>query len=225
MKLKKKGMVWSVVIKWMIGIFVVLILIYILVGPEKLFDKAKDMAFYFGIGLLQEEKAPDFLTKSIPKNLEIFFDNMVTKIKTTQFGEFCLVDIGQKPKAKGFSIGLYEDNIQIEKQEERGLTPSYKKEVIEGFKPCFVKDKEAGLFYDCLKKGLKCKNAYQENPTIIRDDVNIAPFLFKFDNEHLCIIYLDGFDFGVGCSKREGLLDNACVDDIRKTYPNCKENI
>lgn len=46
--MKKKGVIVRPIIFWAIGIFVVLLIIYIIAGPDKLLAKLKEAIFYFG---------------------------------------------------------------------------------------------------------------------------------------------------------------------------------
>lgn len=222
--MRKKGAIWAEEPpKWFIGLLIVLVVAVILFGPKKLFAQAKDAILGLGSGLLLEEKAPKFLAKSrVPQELENYFDNLASKIKNSGAKSDCLIEIGKIPSTKGFSIGLHENKVQIGKKDTRGLTPPEKTETIDGFKPCSVNGKPASTFYDCfIIKRAECADVYKSGSVSIDESSKIATFLFKFDNNHLCIIYLDGFDFTPGCNNVQGFVDDACVEQIKKTYKAC----
>lgn len=230
--MSKKGAIWvEESSKWFIGLLIVLVVAVILFGPKKLFAQAKDAVLSLGSGFFPEEKAPQSLAKSgIPQELEVYFDNLASKIKNSETKSDCLIEIGKIPSAKGFNIGLYKNKVQIEKQDTRGLTPPEKIVTIDGFEPCSVIGESASKFYNCYINNYKlgiaeCKNAYVGGPGSIDENLKIASFLFKVDNSHSCIIYLDGFDlsrdFIPGCNNVQGFVDDACVEKIKKTYKTC----
>ncbi len=47
---KKGGLIESPIVLWAIGILVVILLLWIMLGPEKLLATAKDLIFSFGAG-------------------------------------------------------------------------------------------------------------------------------------------------------------------------------
>jgi hypothetical protein len=221
---KKKGMIgWSELIKWLLGIFIVLVIIFTFFGPQ-FFGAIRDAAFYFGYGKLPGEREPEFAGESeVPKELIEYFNKLVSKMKSPPAGNSCLVDIGEIPKAKGFSIALYNDKIQIEEEGDRGNIPPYDPTYVDGFIPCSV---DGEKFYDCLQAETKeCIDGYKTDSIqiIINDDTEIAQFLFKFDDNHLCPIHLydDGFLFKGNCDKIEGFIDDECINKIKEKYPEC----
>ena len=228
---KKGNISFEEILKWILGFLVIFVIISIVIGPDKLFAATRDSIFSFGSGLIPEKKQPPTATKErIPiEELEKYFDNLAFKIKNSGSGEQCRINIGEIPKIKGFSIVLDKNKIQIEKIDRRGRTPPEKIENIEGFKPCSVKGVKTTQFYRCLKYAQPyqyapdwCKSAYEEENSIILDgNAKIAKFLFKFDNEHSCIIYLDGTDLSPGCTELKGSIDDACVDEITRVYSDC----
>lgn len=223
MKMKKRG-TFSEIGGWALGLVIVLVVIFVLLGPKKLLSETKDAIFSFGAGLLPEEKPPQFSSiERISPELGKYFDNLVLKIKNSGKGRICTVEIGQPSIPKNFQIVLYQYKIELKKKSERGFSPPEKSEAVEGFKPCSIKGEKASRFYDCFKAGISCTDAYESGNIIIDDYSKIAPYLFKFDNAHLCAIYLDGIDLNPRCSKVKGLIDNACVDEIRRTYPECSK--
>ena len=212
------------VLHWALGIFIALIIIFILFGPEKLFAKARDVAFSFGLGKLPEDQNPEFSTvRSVPSDLEKYYENLVSKIKNSGNNLYCWIEIGKMPKASGFQIGFYDSKIQLEKLDEKGLVPTEKSSTIKDFKPCAVKGGKAVAFYDCFSNGQLCINVYESGNEVIDKDSDIAPILFKFDYDHFCVIYTfkDYRIYAPGCNRMDNLIDNACVDKIKSVYRAC----
>ena len=56
---KKGGLIESPIVLWAIGILVVILLLWIMLGPEKLMATAKDSIFTFGIGKIPGEEHPE----------------------------------------------------------------------------------------------------------------------------------------------------------------------
>lgn len=227
---RKGNISFEELLKWTVGFLVIFVIISIIIGPDKLFAKTRDAVFSFGNGLIPEKKPPPTPTKErIHLELEKYFDNLVFKIKNSGSGETCLIGIDEIPKVKGFNIELSQNKIQIKKIDQRGLTPSEKVENIDGFKPCSVRGTKTVQFYRCFKYAQPseyapdwCKNAYEEDISIIlNENSNIANFLFKFDNNHLCVVNLDRTDTSPGCTELKGLIDDACVNEITRVYSDC----
>ena len=169
--MRKKGFTGTEALKWVLGLFVLFVILYVLFGPKELFAQTKDTLFNFVYIFVPEEKAPQVELKSrIPVALEKSYDNLVSKIKNSGQGEVCRIEIGEVPKTGEFSIAFYTDKIHIEKKSEKGLTPSEKTEAIEGLKPCAVKGDKASRFYYCLSNSIGCTDAYEEGNFIIDKD-------------------------------------------------------
>ena len=227
--MKKRG-TFSEIGGWFIGIIVVLVIIFILFFPNKLFAQARDAVFSFGAGLIPGEKIPQYSGEPrVPAELEKFFDNLVSKIRNSGTKGDCLLEVGKMPKINGFEINLDNNKIELQKISQRGmLTPPEKSETIEGFKPCSVKGKSAEVFYSYFKlKTVESQVPYTTGKITIDKDTKIAEFLFKLDNNHMCVLYLDGFfgdgDFTPNCNKRVNVVDDACISNIRDDYFECNK--
>lgn len=64
MKQKRKGEVSSETMLWVLGVFIVFVILFVLFWPEQALSKVKDAALSFGFGLLPEEKKPEFKGES-----------------------------------------------------------------------------------------------------------------------------------------------------------------
>ncbi|MBS3098540.1 hypothetical protein J4209_07145 [Candidatus Woesearchaeota archaeon] len=223
MKIRKKGFTGTEALRLLLALFILFIISYILFSPKQLFSKAKDSIFSFGSDSMPEKNAPQILSQGrVSAELNNYFDRLVSRIKNPGSGESCRLEIGKITNPKSAVISLYPNKIQIGQTSDRGKTPPEKVETIEGFKPCSVRGDKAAKFHECFSKSIKCTDAYQEDASITLDKSSrIAPFLFKFDSKHLCIIYLDGIDFVPGCSQVEGKIDDECTDKIINAYKEC----
>lgn len=207
---------------WAVGILIILIIIRLYFWPETgLFAKIRDPLFQYGSDQFPTEKPLEVTKQRVPEDVEKYFDNLVSKIKNPGTLNSCLVDIGQAPNMKDFNIVLYDNRLQIEKKSGQGLAPFEKKAIVEGFKPCSIKGSKSPLFYDCFMKSGPCENAYEAGNAIINKDVSFAPFLYKFDNSHMCFIFLDGRDIYPGCTKLDDSVDDACVHVIKEKVLSC----
>ena len=220
----KKGLTWLG--ELVLGIVFVIVILSILLGPKQLYAQGRDAVFNFGSSFGQKEGFPQYSGDArVPQDLANHFDGLVSKLRNAGDGENCLIemsDTGEMPKLGGFSIVLYNDKIELQKKSSRGLTPPEKSEYIEGFKPCSIRGTKAKRFYYCMANGYKCNDVHiEEQNVIISDDIKIAPFLFKVNNNHICLTYLDGIDFTGGCNEVENLIDDACVERIKRTYSDC----
>ncbi len=204
-------------LKWVLGLLVVGVILFVLFYPGQLYAQTKDAVFNFVYRNMPEKRAPQISVRSeVPAEFEKYFDTLVLKMKNPGSRENCRVEIGQMPNAKGFSIAFKSDKVQIAKISERGLSPSEKTETIAGLKPCTVKGEKFNAFYRCLVNGKLCSDTYEEGDFSIDKSSSIAPFLFRFDTSHMCVVYTEVSGGSFGCSYD-------CLRQMQIVYPDCSK--
>jgi len=232
--MKKKGIVSGVIISWALGLLVVSIVIWVIVGPDKLLAKTKDLAFGFGLGTLPEEKVPEFAGVSdVPAALVQYFNTLVSAVSPPfPEGDRCLIDIGAMPELKDHRIFLKQGSIEIERRTLSRSPTGIIKE-INGFRPCFVVSTPALDFHKCYmveNKKDACKNELTRPSGSTHLETNdYSKYLFK-DGQDICFIkFYNDKDalFGLSgllrfCdSPREGGkdgIDNDCKKKIKELY-------
>lgn len=236
--MKKKGVVVSPTIFWILGIFVVCIIIYALAFPGQLASKSRDLAFSFGLGELPSERPPEYQGEStVPLSIVEYFNNLVNTLdpllKTPPFGDLCLIKIGEMPDMSGFAIGLSTDMAEIIKlgvgSAPTGHTKEFEFESV-NFQPCIIGDYGKAGDYSIYTKNyaaLSFKKCYvdknedycitivpppenQENLGI-RDN-KYSEFLYKSGNRYCLIKLEEGLD-------DNNIKDNVLTCDVKKEYP------
>lgn len=216
----KKGMMWGEVLKWFIGIFILVVILFILFGPEELFAEIKYSMLSLGSGLFPEDGAVA-LGSQIPQEVDKYFNNLVNKLRSSiGVDEKCLLKIGEFKSKSGFDIVMNTGLVQLEKTGDRGITPPYNPQQIDGFQPCSIIGNSANLFYECLKNG-KCTYIVGQKGRIGLKDSEIAPFLLKFGMNDVCVIYTSSDFFGSECDKIENSIDTDCLPIIEQKFPEC----
>tara|TARA_B100000315_G_scaffold252180_1_gene288407 strand:- start:93 stop:701 length:609 start_codon:yes stop_codon:yes gene_type:complete len=181
-----------------IGIVGLLALSFTFLPEDGVLRRVVTAFFSFGVGLLPKPEPPVFAGESsVPIELEQYYDNMVSNIRNSE-GKLCLIELGTKPEFDDFSIRFMEDRIQV-KNDKKPQSLAYKSKGVE-LKPCFVGT--GANILSCSRDS--CKSAYEAGEIAINDELKIAPFLIKFDENHICIISED-----------------INVRGIRGTYNNC----
>lgn len=241
-------MMWGEILGWAFGILVLLSLIFILLAPDKLLSKTRDAAFYFGLGQLPEDKAPDFKgDPKISEESENKFNNLIEIFKNPPKENSCLISIENKiPELSGLSLNLYINKVEIEDKRKDSFSPALKIESIQGFNPCIIHAENFLGFYlapgkdkDIFKNKQKI---YNSNLKITNNNIEYKSknydydknFLFKTD-DNFCffLTHSTGATFykpwewltKYGCETSELTLDNDCMNLIEKNIGICGSKI
>lgn len=151
-----------------------LILILILVPSENLgpLGRAKNYFLEYVLGFVPQSEPPDFNGKSeVPIELEDYYDSIVDNLRNRGVTKPCRIALGEKPEFKDFAIIFKEEKVEIRDEKKPSSVPHRQKDV-SGFKPCSV----TGV------------GQYKEEEVTINDDSDIASFLVRFDENHVCIV-------------------------------------
>ena len=191
---------------WAIGIFIVIVILFLIFAPNQLFAKVRDQAINFGFGLLPEQKKPEFQGKTeIPLEVQNYFGNLLSQIMQQNQKKNCTVDLGEIPSNDKFSIVLYNDMVQIESGnvevgDKSALTPQIKTESMQGFRPCEVSGIAALNLHGCFVLGQErqCNDMSKASSQISLEKNKYSRYALR-DEKGLCLIniYEDSiFDFG-----------------------------
>ena len=227
---------FGVAVKWIFGVLTLMVLIYLIFGPEQLFSGVRNVLIYFGLGKLPGERTPEFQGTLVPQEVETYFDNLVSIFENPPPGDNCLVKLKEKVETENFQITLNTGNIKIESREDKGFTPVYETEKIEGFKPCIVNVEN---FYGNYLEGknkvtlnLGNTDKFSEASLVIAEnEIKYNAESYSFDqnylfktNGHVCFFLTH--DTGVtwykpweiitkyGCDASQYTLDNDCMQTI-----------
>ena len=236
----KKATLWDVPIKWAFGILIVIVILFVIFGPEQLLSKAKEAAFYFGIGLLPGQRETQYIGPPLVKeDVKNSFSKIVSIMEKPSSSDNCLVQINDKLDTKDFSIAFYNNKIQLEKKNDKGLEPPYEAETIKDFVPCIV---NAENFYGAYlgkaenKQNFKDSKKYNENSFKIENSkITIGAksydfnknYVFKSDSK-ICFFTVGHksiwqsmkfWDDSCGFNE-DGLYEN-CFTDINNKLPMC----
>ena len=238
--MRKKGNMWGEAIKWAFGILVLIVIIFVIFGPEQLLSKARDAAFYFGLGLMPGQREPQYVGPPLVKeDVKTSFSSIASIMEKPPSKDNCRIEIKDIPQTSDFSIAFYNNKIEIEKKKDKGITPPYEAETIKDFVPCTV---NAENFYgNYLGKAedmqkFKDKKVYNENAFKIEEgkilingkgyDFN-KNYLFK-SGSRICFFTmghkstLQSMKFwDNSCRYNENGLYENCFADIWKIIPLC----
>ena len=219
--MNKKAVTGTEALRWLLGIIIVVVIIYILFAPKQLFAQVKKSLFGLGAEIPEEEPPKAPTQDRVPPKLQNYFDTLVSKVRNSGPNTGgCILEIGEFPRASGLGIGFHKDNIQLEITSVRGITAPEKKEEIKGLEPCYIKDDKLNRFLFCLKNKIVCTDSYETGDFVLDKSSVIAPFLFKFDDNHLCVVYYLTSPAEL-CGTEYNILLEPCIRDIKNTYPNC----
>jgi len=215
--MKKKGSTWTVV-GWILGIFLVVIILAMYFGRDALFTKMRDEAFKLGFGTLPEERAPEFLGEgveaTIPGKIKIFYERLVSIIENNPSGDRCLIEVSETQDTEDFRIALSTNRVGIEKTDRGGFTSTGIFETFGDFNPCYVIGEGAANFYKCFiendQESCPKKLFRSQTPVHLIKD-RYSKFLFKVDGR-LCPIKL----YGGGCNTPRNNGDDGIPDGCKK---------
>jgi hypothetical protein len=140
MKFGKKGIAVGETVLWILGIFVVLVILYALFFPGQALSKVKDGALAFGYGLFPDQRKPEFEGESkVSGEVKSEFNELVSKFKSNGGEGACLIKLENGINAGEylFTFSKVDKTIKIEEKKEDGFTLPYEVEKIENT-PCIV---------------------------------------------------------------------------------------
>ncbi|MFC2016634.1 hypothetical protein ACFLUF_02850 [Chloroflexota bacterium] len=231
----KKGMEISVMIRWAVGI--ILLVVLVLIGI-RWFGEAEEVDASIGKGLVPGGSPPPTSTGSgsVPEEVVDYFNYFAGLMGDNKDGERCLIPVEKDiPNLGNYFIELTPGKAFI-KHKGGGLTKFVSS--IPDFKPCVVAGDGAGNFHNNWIDG----SSGSATPEYLEDDTEYSVtlnahnrlialgkeyvrainfettyfFLYKPDTEHICLIPAWG-DIGPNCNfekseNKDKGMDNDCFD-------------
>lgn len=236
--MKKKSMVSNQVLYMALGISAALLIIWILVGPEKLLAQVSEAGFSFGLGQLPEER-PDEFTRgsSVPNELVEYFNRMANNFanypKLYKNQDPCLIPVDKFESKGNHFIILSKDKIKISEFGQGGSAPTGQAKDIPGFSPCMVYGDSAGVFYNNWIEGKSDLSEDKFNKDVDEEKISLLLksddkiitnglehtvlrkpshyiYLYKVDDRHFC--FISAHD-GSNCNADGGTVEKGCVEE------------
>ena len=223
---------WTEAIAWILGLFVVAVILFVLFFPDQTLSKVKDAALNFGFGLLPEERKPEFQGEDqVTEEVKSQFSELASKFNEKYAEDSCMIKLENKLETGDLliTISTKTKKINVEKKKEDGLTFPYESNNILNA-PCIVNPQNFYNYYFDGNKDLKENLIIPTDITIENDEIVYNGEKYSFDQNNLfknddnvCffLIHSGTGTYNIlkwynkfGCDAEGNTLDNDCINDI-----------
>jgi len=244
---KRAEISFGTAVMWVLGIFVLLVLIYIFYGPEQLWSGIRAALFSFGFGSMPGDREPTFRDEPLVSNeQQLKFDHLVNELTKEYSQKTCLIRTENELFVEGKKFVLVKGEVKVTRINDKGgLSPSLESKDIPNYTPCIVDSENFYKYY--VDEETANKKEY-ENTIKIADTLTINEVTIEYKNEHylydadllfkqgdnICFILIHNGErlnpirwiTDYGCDATENTIDNDC---LKSKYTNkigfCDESI